>query len=72
MGDTELREQKMEELQDKELELAEKIFALRRQKVTGQRENPSRSRSLKRDLARVMTVKAEKSGQSAQGSSDNG
>ena len=72
MRAAELREQTMEELRDKELDLAEKIFALRLQKVTGQLENPSRIRSLKRDLARVMTVKAEKSGRSAQGSSDNG
>jgi len=72
MRASELREQTMEELHDKEQDLAEKIFALRLQKVTGQLENPARIRSLKRDLARVMTVKAEKSGKSTQGSSENG
>ena len=41
-------------------ELAEKLFALRLQRVTGQLENPSKIRAAKRDLARVLTVIREK------------
>ncbi|MGB6002572.1 MAG: 50S ribosomal protein L29 [Thermoanaerobaculia bacterium] len=50
----------MEELQDKEKELAEKLFALRLQQVTGQLESPARIRSVRKDLARVLTVLGEK------------
>ena len=72
MKASELREQTVEELQDKERDLAEKLFALRLQKVTGQLENPAKIRGMKRDLARVLTVMAEKSGKSSQGSQENG
>lgn len=56
----ELREHTLEELQDKETDLAEKLFALRLQKVTGQLENPTRMTMVRRDLARVLTVMTEK------------
>lgn len=55
-----MREQTVEELQDKEKELAEKLFALRLQQVTGQLESPARIRSVRKDLARVLTVLGEK------------
>ena len=55
-----LRDRTLEELEDQENELAEKLFALRLQRVTGQLENPSKIRLLKRDLARVLTVMKEK------------
>lgn len=65
----ELRQQTEEELRQKERELAEQLFALRLQKVTGQLEKPSRVSEVRRDLARVMTVLAEmKSAGSAGGS----
>ena len=55
-----LREQTVDELTAKEQELAEQLFALRLQKVTGQLEKPSKVREVKRDLARVLTVLNEK------------
>lgn len=65
MKAAELREQTVEELRDREKELAEKLFALRLQKVTGQLESPAKVREARRDLARVLTVlrEMEKGGQ---------
>lgn len=60
MKAADLRQQTVEELQDKERELAEQLFALRLQKVTGQLENASRIPQVRRDLARVLTVLGEK------------
>jgi large subunit ribosomal protein L29 len=62
MKASKMREQTVEELLDKERELAEQLFALRLQKVTGQLEKPSRVRELRRDMARVLTVLREKEG----------
>jgi len=62
MNAAELREQTVEELRNKELEIAEQLFALRLQKVTGQLENPSKISNLKRDMARILTVLGEKAG----------
>lgn len=59
---SELRSQSVEELQDRENELSEQLFALRLQKVTGQLEKPSRVRQVRRDLARVLTLLREKRG----------
>ncbi len=58
----ELRDQTVEELVDKERDLAEQLFALRLQKVTGQLEKPSRVRQVRKDMARVLTVLREKQG----------
>ena len=60
MKAAELREQTVEELRDREKELAEKLFALRLQRVTGQLESPAKVREARRDLARVLTVIREK------------
>jgi large subunit ribosomal protein L29 len=57
-----IRDQTVEELHDREKELADQLFALRLQKVTGQLEKPARIREVRRDLARVMTVLREKRG----------
>ena len=62
MKAAELREQTVEELRDKEREIAEQLFALRLQKVTGQLENPAKISNLKRDMARILTVLGEKAG----------
>ena len=56
----ELREKDETGLIAREKELAEQLFALRLQKVTGQLEKPSKVREAKRELARVMTVQREK------------
>ena len=55
-----MRDQTTEELQDKERELAEQLFALRLQKVTGQLEKPARVRQVRKDLARVLTILHER------------
>ena len=60
MRASELRDKTPDELRDQEQELSEQLFALRLQKVTGQLENPSKIREVKRDLARVLTVLNEK------------
>ena len=54
-----MREMTRDELKDKENELAQQLFALRLQKVTGQLENPSKIPEARRDLARVLTVLGE-------------
>ena len=54
-----LRDKSAAELRQQEQEIAEQLFALRLQKVTGQLEKPARVRALRRDLARVLTVLAE-------------
>jgi large subunit ribosomal protein L29 len=66
MKASQFRDQTAEELQDKERELSEQLFALRLQKVTGQLEKPARVREVRRDLARVMTVLREKRGSRSQ------
>ena len=62
MKAADLRESTLEELRDKEIELAQQLFNLRLQKVTGQLENPSKVKVAKKDLARVLTVIREKQG----------
>ena len=65
MKASDMREMTREELTDKENELAQQLFALRLQKVTGQLENPSKIREARRDLARVLTVLREMDQQGA-------
>ncbi len=60
MKAAQFREQTVDELQEKERELAEQLFALRLRQVTGQIENPAKLRLVRRDLARVLTVLREK------------
>ena len=59
----------VEELVKKEQDLREELFRLRFQHVTGQLENPIRLRILRRELARVITVRKEQTGDSKQDSS---
>ncbi|MEE2776858.1 MAG: 50S ribosomal protein L29 [Acidobacteriota bacterium] len=58
----ELRELGVEELRNRESDLAEQLFALRLQQVTGQIESPAKLRDTRRDLARVLTVLRESAG----------
>ena len=60
MKASELREQTIDELRDRETELSDQLFALRLQKVTGQLDNPIKLTAVRRDLARVLTVINEK------------
>ena len=56
MKASQMREQTTEELNDRERDLAEQLFALRLQKVTGQLEKPARVKQVRKDLARVLTI----------------
>jgi large subunit ribosomal protein L29 len=56
----ELREKSIEELRDREQELAEQLFVLRLNKATGQLESPAKVRSARREMARVLTVLRER------------
>lgn len=56
----EIRNLTTEELRDKETDLAQQLFALRLQRVTGQIESPAKVRQARRDLARVLTVLTER------------
>ena len=60
MKASELREKTVDELQHREQELAEQLFALRLQKTTGQLEKPAKMRTARKDLARVLPVLNEK------------
>lgn len=50
-----LRGEAPDALQAKEKELRDALWKLRLQKTTGQLENPSRLRTVRRDIARVKT-----------------
>jgi large subunit ribosomal protein L29 len=54
-----VREMTGEELVNKERELREQLFKLRLQKATGQLDNVSRLREVRRDIARVATIRRE-------------
>ena len=49
-----------EELQAKESELHEQVFRLRIQKATGQLDQVGKIRALRKDLARVKTIRGER------------
>ena len=55
-----IRDLSMQELQDKIKDLKEELFNLRFQNATNQLENPMRIVSVKKDIAKVMTVLKEK------------
>ncbi|MCF8024058.1 MAG: 50S ribosomal protein L29 [Desulfobacteraceae bacterium] len=55
----ELRGSSFEELDSKLEDLVQTYFNLRFQHKTGQLENPKRLRQVRRDIARVKTVKRE-------------
>ncbi|NLH48637.1 MAG: 50S ribosomal protein L29 [Myxococcales bacterium] len=54
-----LRELSPEELATKEQDLIQELFNLRFQMFTGQLENSSRLTQVKRDVARIKTVRRE-------------
>jgi large subunit ribosomal protein L29 len=55
-----LREKSIEELRNSQTDLKEQLFKLRFQKATGQIQNPAKIRMVRRDIARVETVLAER------------
>ena len=60
MKANELRKLSTEELVAKEKELKEELFNLRFQHAINQLDNPGRIEAVKKDIARVMTILAEK------------
>ena len=56
----ELRELGDEELAQKERDFREEIFRLRLRGATGQIENKMKARTVRRDLARVLTLQHER------------
>lgn len=61
MRPTEIRNLSAEELEAKEKDLREEIFRLRLRGATGQIENKMIARMVRRDLARVLTIKQQRS-----------
>ena len=60
MKAAELREMSAKELNVKLAELKQELFNLRFQHAINQLENPGRIETVKKDIARVLTVLAEK------------
>lgn len=48
------------ELNQKEQDMRKELFNLRFQQATGEIENPMRIRTVRKDIARVLTIKSEK------------
>ena len=61
MKPTELRAMTVEELMKKEQDLRKELFNLRFQQATGEIENPMRIRAVRKNIAKVLTIKTEKS-----------
>ncbi len=60
MNASKLRDMSVEDLESEGQELSEQMFRLRFQKATGQLENRTRIRQIRRDLARVKTILTER------------
>ncbi len=60
MKASELKETTVDELTKKEQDLRKELFNLRFQQATGEIENPMRIRTIRKDIARVLTVITEK------------
>ncbi len=62
MKPSQVRELSADALEAKEKELQDQLFRLRVQKSIGQLENALKVREIRRDIARVKTVRREKQG----------
>jgi large subunit ribosomal protein L29 len=62
MRAAELRDLGEDELDARERELTDQLFRMRIQKSMGQLEAPDKLRAVRRDLARVKTVRRQKRG----------
>lgn len=63
---SDIRTKTADELSDELLKLKKEQFNLRFQKATGQLENTARVRQIRRDIARIKTVNAQKAASAAQ------
>jgi large subunit ribosomal protein L29 len=66
MNASELRDKTPDQLREELVKLKKEAFNLRFQQATGQIENTARMRSVRRSVARVMTVLTEKATAAAQ------
>jgi large subunit ribosomal protein L29 len=62
MRATEIRNLSDAELAQKEAELREQVFRLRLRGATGQIENKMKARLARRELARILTIRGQRSG----------
>jgi large subunit ribosomal protein L29 len=60
MKTDDVRRMTFDQLEDEVLKLKKEQFNLRFQRVTGQLENTSRVRAIRRDIARMKTIAAQK------------
>jgi large subunit ribosomal protein L29 len=60
MKPSEFRSMTGEELTNKEQDLRRELFNLRFQQATGEIENPMRIKAVRKDIARILTIKTEK------------
>ncbi len=60
MNAAEIRDKSADQLDDELLKLKKEQFNLRFQQASGQLENTSRMREVRRTIARVMTIRKEK------------
>ena len=60
MKASEVRDLTEDQIQDKIVELKKEQFNLRFQKATGQLENTTRARQVRRDIARLLTIQGQK------------
>ena len=65
MTATELKAKTPDELRDQLVSLKKEAFNLRFQAATGQLENTARMRTVRRDVARIMTVLNQKAAEAA-------
>lgn len=63
MRTSEFRDMTREELAQKESDLRKELFNLRFQQATGEIENPRRIRTVRKEIAKVLTVMTEKAGE---------
>ena len=64
---SDIRAQSPDELKSLLLDLRKEQFNLRFQRATGQQENTARVRAVRRDIARVKTILAERARAAAKG-----
>ncbi|MCC2662944.1 MAG: ribosomal protein [Geminicoccaceae bacterium] len=67
MKASEVRGKRGDELREQLLQLKKEQFNLRFQKATGQLENTSRVREVRRDIARIKTILAQQAAAAARG-----
>ncbi len=60
MKPSELRTLTTEELKQKEQDMRKELFNLKFRLATGEVENPKRINTLRKDIARVLTIQTEK------------